>query len=152
MNHLTRCPASGLALLIVTAAFASETCAEEPDLWNLLGTNGVNRTSSRGVDDDIWDLMGSGVAGSQSTVEFQDIGIVLSVTPTVTDSKERAQPLFVLFPDETWFNIGTAHTPRWEPISKDEFQLLFEQLEKQDDCLIAELYEEGRLILQFVLM
>lgn len=152
MTRFIRCSACALTLLIVAATFVPEVHAGGEDIWDLLGTDVVNPTSSRGVDDDIWDLLGSGVAGSQSTVEFQDVGIVLSVTPTVSDSKERTQSLFVLFPDETWFNAGTDRNPRWEPISEDEFQLLFEGLEKHDYGLIAELYEEGRLILQFVLM
>ncbi|MCA9078082.1 MAG: hypothetical protein KDA93_23835 [Planctomycetaceae bacterium] len=149
MNRFTCRPFRALTTLIVAASFVSETRAGEFDLWDLTGTDLVGNTSSGGVEDDIWDLLGSGVAGNQSSVEFKEFGIVLSVTPTVSESKERAEPLFVLFSDETWFNFGTERNPRWEPISEDEFQLLIAALEKQDFGLIADVYEDGALILHF---
>ncbi|MCA9025018.1 MAG: hypothetical protein KDA86_07375 [Planctomycetaceae bacterium] len=170
MHHLTRCPAWALTLLTFAVMFVQDSRAGEFDLWDLTGTDLVGNTSYRGgtedlwdlvgaqwtsttssknATDDLWDIIGTQVLPSTNSVEFKGLGIILSVTPTVSDSKGSSEPLFVLLPDETWFNFGTQRNPRWEPISEDEFQLLIAELEKQDFGLIADVFEDGALILHF---
>ncbi|MEZ6052164.1 MAG: hypothetical protein R3C02_12350 [Planctomycetaceae bacterium] len=67
----------------------------------------TSTTSSKNATDDLWDIIGTQVLPSTNSVEFKGLGIILSVTPTVSDSKGSSEPLFVLLPDETWFNFGT---------------------------------------------
>jgi hypothetical protein len=103
------------------------------------------------ADGNCWMFTPMPIRDHTRPVEFRDVGIILSVTPIVGDSKAESHPLFVLLDDAIYVNVGTEREPRWEPIGEREFWFLVAEFEQAGFGLVTEVVEE-ELIVKMVLI
>jgi hypothetical protein len=131
MPRFARLAACALAALLVSSAAIPQASAGQYlniELWEVVISSYPQCTEE------------------SDSVQFENFGIVVSVTPVVKDRNARSEAMFVLLDDAILFNVGDSRQPLWEPISEREFRELVADLEDAGFDLTAEVVDEQGIL------